>query len=207
MQFKLALCQLAVTSDKERNIASARAAIDAAAGRGAEVVVLPEIWNSPYSSASFPEHAEDVGAGASPSWAMLSEAARRNGVVLVGGSIPEREAGRLYNTCFVFDGEGRQLGRHRKVHLFDIDIPGKIRFRESETLSPGQSLTVVDTDHGRLGVGICYDVRFPEMASLYAARGCHVLIYPGAFNLTTGPAHWELLMRSRAVDNQVGGVA
>lgn len=185
------------------NIKHAQTAIDAAASSGANVVVLPEIWNSPYSSDSFPVYAEDVGAGESPSWRMLSEAAVRNGIVLIGGSIPERAEGRLYNSCFIFDGTGKQIGRHRKVHLFDIDIPGKITFRESETLSAGESVTVVDTDYGRFGVGICYDVRFPELAAICAARGCQVLVYPGAFNMTTGPAHWELLMRARAVDNQV----
>jgi len=89
------------------------------------------------------------------------------------------------------------------VHLFDIDIPGKQTFRESDTLTAGESLTVVDTDCGKLGIGICYDIRFPEMAAVYARRGVQLLVYPGAFNTTTGPAHWELLQRARAVDNQL----
>lgn len=204
-KFKIALCQLSVTADKERNIAHARQAIEEAVGRGAKLVVLPEIWNSPYSNDSFPLYAEDIDAGgdASPSTAMLSEAARTLKVTIIGGSIPERFEDRLYNTCCVFDTEGKLIAKHRKIHLFDIDIPGKITFKESKTLTAGEAPTVVDTEVGRIGIGICYDIRFQELAMLYAARGAHLLCYPGAFNMTTGPLHWELLQRARAVDNQL----
>ncbi|KAL4444641.1 hypothetical protein ABPG77_002458 [Micractinium sp. CCAP 211/92] len=203
-EIKVALCQLSVGADKQGNLATARSAIDEAASAGADLVVLPEMWNCPYSNDSFPTYAEDVDAGDSPSAAMLAAAAADNRVVLVGGSIPERaNGGRLYNTCLVYGRDGRLLGRHRKVHLFDIDIPGKITFKESLTLTPGEGLTVVDTDVGRLGIGICYDIRFPEMAMLYAARGVQLILYPGAFNMTTGPAHWQLLQQARAVDNQL----
>ncbi|KAG6850468.1 hypothetical protein H0H93_012889 [Arthromyces matolae] len=98
---------------------------------------------------------------------------------------------------------GDLVATHRKVHLFDIDIPGKIKFKESETLSGGATTNFFDTDFARIGLGICYDIRFPELAMISARKGCHVLVYPGAFNLTTGPLHWELLQRARAVDNQV----
>ena len=180
------------------------------------------MWNCPYANESFPAYAEVVASvedwtapesesesepdseSASPSIAMLSNAAKETGVVLVGGSIPERCAttGALYNTCCVFSGDGSLVAKHRKTHLFDLDIPGEISFKESDTLTQGESLTVVDTAVGRLGVGICFDVRFPEMASAMANRGAHVLVYPGAFNTVTGPLHWELLQRARAVDTQ-----
>ncbi|KAK2091850.1 Carbon-nitrogen hydrolase [Saguinus oedipus] len=90
-----------------------------------------------------------------------------------------------------------------QIHLFDIDVPGKITFQESKTLSPGDSFSTFDTPYCRVGLGICYDMRFAELAQIYTQRGCQLLVYPGAFNLTTGPAHWELLQRGRAVDNQV----
>ncbi len=168
------------------------------------MVVLPEIWNSPYDNAAFPLYAEDVDGGGSESAAALSAAAAANGVALVGGSIPEKAAdGALFNTCLVFRPDGSLAAKHRKVHLFDIDIPGKVTFKESDTLSPGAGPTVVDPGLGVvLGLGICYDLRFPELASLSARRGAQLLVYPGAFNTTTGPAHWELLLRARAVDNQ-----
>lgn len=199
---KVALCQLHVTADKDENIRTARAAIQDAASNGAQLVVLPEMWNCPYSNDSFPTYAEDIDAGSSPSTCMLSEAAKEHAVTLVGGSVPERSNGKLYNTCCVYDPSGRLLAKHRKVHLFDIDIPGKMTFKESATLSPGEGGTVVDTPAGRLGIGICYDIRFPELAMLYAQQGAQALVYPGAFNMVTGPLHWELLARGRAVDNQ-----
>ncbi|PHT94769.1 Omega-amidase NIT2, partial [Capsicum annuum] len=197
-KFNIGLCQLAVTSDKERNIVHARAAIEEAAEKGAKLVVLPEIWNSPYSNDSFPIYAEDIDAGpdASPSTAMLSEVAQLLKITIVGGSIPERSGDKLYNTCCVFDADGKLKAKHRKIHLFDIDIPGKITFKESQTLTAGETPTVVDTEVGRIGIGICYDIRFQELAMLYAARGAHLICYPGAFNMTTGPLHWELLQRA-----------
>lgn len=122
---------------------------------------------------------------------------------LIGGSIPEREGDRLYNTSLSFSPTGELLGKHRKLHLFDIDVPGKIRFQESEVLTGGDRVTMIDTEYGRLGVAICYDVRFPELAMLAARNDCCAMIYPGAFNLHTGPLHWQLLARARAVDNQI----
>ncbi|KAL8101539.1 omega-amidase, chloroplastic-like isoform X2 [Apium graveolens] len=204
-KFKIGLCQLAVTADKERNIVHARTAIVEAAEKGAKLVLLPEIWNSPYSNDSFPVYAEDIEAGkdASPSTAMLSEVARTLKITVVGGSIPERCGDKLYNTCCVFDTDGKLKAKHRKIHLFDIDIPGQITFKESKTLTAGETPTIVDTEVGRIGIGICYDIRFQELATLYAARGAHLICYPGAFNMTTGPLHWELLQRARAVDNQL----
>ena len=233
---KVALCQLPVGEDKRLNIANARAAIEDAAKDGAALVVLPEMWNCPYSNDSFAVYAETIGpapgrwtgggthtngAGTgkgvtnddddededeeAESVAMLSEVAAKLKVVLVGGSIPERCAttGALYNTCCVFDSDGTLLGKHRKTHLFDIDIPGEITFKESDTLRPGTELTVVDTAVGRVGVGICFDIRFPELAMACANRGAAIMVYPGAFNTVTGPPHWELLQRARAVDNQM----
>ncbi|CAL5401574.1 unnamed protein product [Camellia sinensis] len=175
--FKIALCQLLVTTNKERNIAHARKAIEEAANKGAQLILLPEIWNSPYSNDSFPVYAEDIDAGgdASPSTAMLSELSQSLQITIVGGSIPERSGDRLYNTCCVFGTDGKLMEKHRKIHLFDIDIPGQMTFKESLTLTAGESPTIVDTDVGRIGIGICYDIRFQELAMVNAARG--VLTY------------------------------
>ena len=125
------------------------------------------------------------------------------------GSIPERGDPAapggppcIYNTCVAFGPDGELLARHRKVHLFDIDVPGRITFRESDTLTGGDRLAVFDTPYGRVGLGICYDMRFPQLALLLRAAGCTILAYPGAFNTTTGPVHWELLQRCRALDTQ-----
>uniref|UniRef100_A0A8C6ATK4 Omega-amidase NIT2 n=1 Tax=Monodon monoceros TaxID=40151 RepID=A0A8C6ATK4_MONMO len=160
----------------------------------------PECFNSPYGTKYFPEYAEKI---PGDSTQKLSEVAKKCSIYVIGGSIPEEDAGKLYNTCAVFGPDGTLLVKHRKLHLFDIDVPGKITFQESKTLSPGDSFSTFDTPYCRVGLGICYDIRFAELAQIYAQRGCQLLVYPAAFNLTTGPAHWELLQRGRAVDNQV----
>ena len=124
----------------------------------------------------------------------------------MGGSIPEYvpDTKKYHNTSLLFDPTGKLLATHRKTHLFDIDIPGKITFRESDVLSPGNKVTLVDIPpYGKIALAICYDVRFPELATIAARRGCFLLLYPGAFNLTTGPLHWSLQARARAMDNQV----
>mmetsp|Transcript_17262 Transcript_17262/g.33903 ORF Transcript_17262/g.33903 Transcript_17262/m.33903 type:complete len:297 (+) Transcript_17262:125-1015(+) len=208
---KLAMCQVLVGTDKAANLASARKAVQEAASNGAKLVSLPECFNSPYATDMFPKYAEEIPSSAKdldaeihPSTAMLIEVAKESGVYLVGGSFPEKDSeGKVYNTCLVVSPEGELLAKHRKVHLFDIDVPGGITFKESDTLSAGNSVTVFDTPYCKVGVGICYDIRFPEYAMLLREQGCKLLVYPGAFNTTTGPAHWELLQRGRAVDNQL----
>ncbi|KAJ7489966.1 carbon-nitrogen hydrolase [Mycena galericulata] len=215
--FHLALIQLGnVTPNKSDNLKHARDMILKAAAnvKKPDLIVLPECFNSPYGHVHFPIYAEKIGFTGKPynlaeteseSVKMLSSVAKETKTWLIGGSIPERDAhgDKLYNTCTVYNPDGDLVAMHRKVHLFDIDIPGKITFRESETLTGGATTNFFDTDFARIGLGICYDVRFPELAMISARQGCHVLIYPGAFNMTTGPLHWELLQRARAVDNQV----
>ncbi|KAK5620331.1 Carbon-nitrogen hydrolase [Crenichthys baileyi] len=199
-KFRLAVVQLRVSSVKADNLSRVRTLVKEAAGQGSKVVLLPECFNSPYGTSFFSTYAEKI---PGESTQVLSEVAKENKLYLVGGSIPEEDAGKLYNSCAVFGPDGEMILKHRKIHLFDIDVPGKIRFQESETLSPGNSLSMFDTPFCKVGVGICYDMRFAELAQLYSRKGCHLLVYPGAFNMTTGPAHWELLQRGRAIDNQV----
>src|SRR5690554_6608084 len=199
-KLKVGLIQMKVVDNKEANLVRAEEMVREAAGQGARLVVLPEMFNCPYQTESFPEYAEGE---RGPSWQKLSAISREIGVLLVGGSIPEREDSQVYNSCFVFNEQGKQIARHRKIHLFDVDIKGGQSFRESATLSSGRDVTVFETPYGKLGVMICYDIRFPELARLYALQGAELIIVPGAFNQTTGPAHWELLFRSRALDNQL----
>ncbi|XP_001622809.3 omega-amidase NIT2 isoform X1 [Nematostella vectensis] len=199
--FRIGLVQLAVTANKLQNLQRAREKIKEAVAAGAKIVALPECFNSPYGTQYFKDYAEEIPGESSN---MLAEVAKETGAYIVGGSIPERASNRkLYNTSLSYDPSGNLMGKHRKIHLFDIDVPGKIRFQESEVLSPGENLTILDTEYCKIGIGICYDMRFPELAQLYAKKGCHLLLYPGAFNMTTGPAHWELLTRARALDNQL----
>lgn len=208
---KLACIQLAAGPDKSANLAHAASEVARAARDGSKIIVLPECFNSPYGCDYFPQYAEQLRpfpppAQRSPSYHALSAMATENKVYLVGGSIPEFDptSRQYFNTSLVFAPSGRLLAAHRKIHLFDIDIPGKITFRESDVLSPGNEITVVDLpEYGSIAVAICYDVRFPELATIAARRGAFALVYPGAFNLTTGPLHWKLLAQARAVDNQL----
>ncbi|XP_045538820.1 omega-amidase NIT2 isoform X1 [Papilio machaon] len=199
--FKIAIVQLAVGPDKTKNIANAVKEIHKAKDKGAQLIALPECFNSPYGTQYFNEYAEEVPSGAT--CRALSQAAAEAGVCVVGGTLPERCGSKLYNTCTVWDSAGKLLAKHRKVHLFDIDIPNKITFKESEVLSAGDQITTFEFQGVKIGLGICYDLRFPEMARLMADQGCSLLVYPGAFNMTTGPKHWELLGRARATDLQL----
>lgn len=200
-QLRLGLIQMAVHEDKFENIKKAVSLIKKAAEQGSSLIVLPECFNSPYGLKYFPKYAESIPQGETAK--ALSTAAKENKIFLIGGSIPENDNGQLYNTCTVWDPTGNLLCTHRKVHLFDIDIPGGIKFKESEVLKPGKNLTTFHVGQWKIGLGICYDIRFAEMAKLYGIDGCNLLIYPGAFNMTTGPLHWELLQKSRAVDNEL----
>lgn len=225
-RFPVALVQLQAGEDVAANRRHAEAWLERALQPPAgtprpRLLMLPEIWNAPYAAARFAEYAEPVPEpgslltdGPSPSLAVLARLAVRHGVSLIAGSIPERAAdGRLYNTATVIDPEGRLRAKHRKVHLFDVDVPGGIRFRESDSLTGGERLTVLGGEGDPLGTGldqppglgllICYDIRFPELSLLMQQQlGCSLLACPAAFNTTTGPRHWHLVMRARAVDTQ-----
>ena len=149
--FKLGLCQMRVTADKAENLRHAGELIRQAAAQGANVVTLPEMFNCPYENACFPVYGEPAGG---ESWQFLSGIAKELGIYLIGGSVPELEDGKIYNTSYIFSPEGKELARHRKVHLFDIDVPGGQRFMESDTLTAGDSVTVVDTGNRFLGGAI-----------------------------------------------------
>ncbi|KAK9453144.1 carbon-nitrogen hydrolase [Dipodascopsis uninucleata] len=201
---KIALVQLAAGADKAKNLSRVKEHVLKAASNGAQLIVLPECFNSPYSVAAFPSYAETIPNGETTSF--LSALAKETSTYLIGGSIPERDdAGKLYNTSLSFSPEGAIIAKHRKVHLFDIDIPNKITFKESEVLTGGDKITVFDIPpYGKVGLAICYDIRFPELASIASRKdNIFAMIYPGAFNTTTGPMHWDLLGRARAVDNQI----
>ncbi len=197
---KLALCQMNVIDNKEENLKKASLMITEACKK-ADFIILPEMFNCPYSNDKFIEYAEEE----KDSYTLnkISELSRENNIYILSGSIPEKEDEKLFNTSYLFDRQGKIIAKHRKMHLFDIDVKDKITFKESDVLTAGDEFTIADTEFGKIGIGICYDVRFPELARVMVENGALVLFYPGAFNMTTGPAHWQLLFRSRALDNQV----
>ena len=198
---RIASLQLKVHEDKYENIEKLAELIADGAADSADIISLPEMWNCPYETERFPEYAEPE---QGDSWLALSTIARKNSKYIVGGSIPELgDDGRVYNSCYVFDREGRQIGKHRKVHLFDIYAHGEQVFKESDTLTGGDRFDTFETEWCRMAVNICFDIRFPESSRIPALNGAKVIFNPASFNMTTGPAHWELAFRQRAVENQV----
>lgn len=197
---RAAMIQMNVVHSKSENLFRARMLLEQAAQQGVDLAVLPEMFCCPYSNRQFRAYGEEEGGAG---WQMLSRAARELGMYVVGGSLPELEGEKIYNTSYVFDRQGRQIAKHRKVHLFDIDVEGGQKFQESAVLSPGDQMTVFDTEFGRIGLCICFDFRFQELAKAMADQGARMVVVPAAFNMTTGPAHWELMFRQRAVDNQI----
>ncbi|XP_071438853.1 omega-amidase NIT2 [Hetaerina americana] len=198
---RLGVVQSGAKDDKKENLKVAREKIDELVKKKCDIIVLPECFNSPYGTDYFSKYAEEIPNGETCHF--LKEMSSKNKIHLVGGSIPERDGQHLYNTSTVWNPEGELICRHRKIHLFDINIPDGIQFQESSILKAGNTITTFAAHNWKFGIGICYDLRFEELARLYRNKGCHVLLYPGAFNWTTGPLHWELLLRGRAVDNQV----
>lgn len=231
-KLKVALCQMNVVDNKAKNIKKAIAMICKARKKGADLAILPEMFNCPYENEKFVEYSEI--AEDSYTLKSISSIANQENIHVLAGSIPEKVITKenehksqansektskpkktiakenenksseyIYNTSFLFDDKGEILGFHRKMHLFDIDIKDKVYFKESDTLKAGNEVTVIDTKFGKIGIAICYDIRFGELSRLMALKGAKILIFPGAFNLTTGPAHWKLIFRARALDNQV----
>ncbi len=201
MKLNIGIVQLEVSESKSDNLKRAGEMILEAGRKGAEIIALPEMFNCPYQQEFFPRFAEEITNGETT--AFLSEMARKTKAYLIGGSIPERDDARIYNTSLTFNPLGELIAKHRKMHLFDIAIPGQIEFRESAVLAPGDDLTTFVTEYGMFGILICYDLRFPELFRLLVERGTIGVIVPATFNMTTGPAHWETLFRARAIDNQL----
>jgi len=207
---KVAAIQMTSGLDVAANLATADRLLGEATRDGARFAVLPE--NFAFMGRDDRERvaiAEDEGRG--PIQDFLADAAARHGITLVGGTIPLRvagEAARVAAASLVFGPDGRPVGRYDKIHLFDVDIPGAgDRYRESAGIAPGATPAVVDTALGPVGVTVCYDIRFPELYRLLAARGAAVLVVSAAFTVPTGEAHWEVLLRARAIENLAAVVA
>ena len=200
-KIKIAAIQMPTVADKMENVRTVKTYLEKIKDENPDFVILPEMFCCPYQTENFPIYAEEEGGLI---WQQLSAYAKQYGVYLIGGSMPEKDAeGNVYNTCYVFDREGKQIGKHRKVHLFDIDVKGGQTFKESDMLTAGDSDTVFDTEFGKIGVMLCFDIRFPELSRMMVNDGAKVIFVPAAFNMTTGPAHWELSFRTRALDNQI----
>jgi predicted amidohydrolase len=205
--------QMCATDDLARNLAVCRDRVAEAAAEGARLVILPECFaflgRREGDKLAIAETLDPARPG--PIVSTLVELATQHKVWLIGGGLPERVPGddvRTYNTAAVFAPDGTLAAAYRKVHLFDVDIPGGAVLRESDATCPGTDRVVVDIDGAKVGMSICYDVRFPELyRELVKNHGADVLIVPAAFTAHTGRAHWHLLLRARAIEDQAWVVA
>jgi predicted amidohydrolase len=176
-----------------------------AADRGASLVALPELFNCLAQPEEIVAQAEPI---PGPTSRAMSELAAECQITLVAGSIAERCGdAKTYNTSLLFGPDGALLASYRKLHLFDIDLPGVVTFRESQHMARGDRVAVTDSPVGRLGQAICYDLRFPELFRRLTDLGAQLLVIPSAFAMATGRDHWEVLLRARAIENQAFVVA
>jgi predicted amidohydrolase len=201
----VAALQLCSTDDKAKNLATAARLLEEAADRGAGLAVLPEMFNNLGSGSVLRDGAEPF---EGPTTGFAREQAARRRLWLVAGSFIEQvDAEHRTNTSVVVSPDGEIVATYRKVHLFDVDVPGAV-FRESAVFGAGDDLVVTDVDGiGPVGLSICYDLRFPELYRILALRGAGLIVVPAAFTARTGPPHWEVLLRARAIENQLYVVA
>jgi deaminated glutathione amidase len=204
---RAAAVQLQSTNDRDRNLAAADRLTRAAAADGAELVVLPERLDLRGSAQDYAAGAETLQAGRPLGWA--TQLARELGIDLVAGSIAERREGhdRVANTSIHVGPDGELKAVYRKIHMFDVEVGG-VEYRESEHSEPADEIVLSDTSHGtKLGLTICYDLRFPELYRILTLKGARIVTVPANFTRVTGEAHWEVLLRARAIENQVFVIA
>ncbi len=197
---KVAAIQMVSSPDVNENMAHARVLVVQAVAQGARIVSLPEYWPILGQRESDKVAiAEPPGCGPIQHW--MAQLARENNIWLIGGTVPlvSDEAGKVLNTCLVFGPQGELLSRYDKIHLFGF-TKGEESYNESRTITAGSTVASFESPLGRVGLSVCYDLRFPE---LYRALGkCALIVVPSAFTYTTGRAHWEILLRARAIENQ-----
>jgi predicted amidohydrolase len=201
MSFLAAVCQMTSTSDAEANLRQAESLVREAAARGAALVATPENTNYLGPHAEKVRRAEPLDGPTCGRFAALAAELR---VHLLLGSFNEKapEPGRCFNSSVLFDPRGERLGVYRKLHLFDVDVAGGVSFRVSDTVAPGSETVVIESPLAKLGLSICYDLRFGELYRALVAGGAEVLTIPSAFTAATGKAHWEVLVRARAIECQ-----
>lgn len=200
--FDIAVLQMNSGEDKAANIETALRLIDEAATTGARMVVLPEIWTYLGNEEGNRANAEFI---PGPVTDALAQKARQHGIYVHGGSILEKRDGepKLFNTAVVFDPTGQIVAKYSKMHMFDVVLDGVASYRESNTVQRGEEIVTFDMDGTTVGLAICYDLRVPELFRILRLRGAEVIVLPAAFTMTTGKDHWEVLLRARAIENQV----
>jgi deaminated glutathione amidase len=201
---RIALCQTNTGEDPGANFLQVTALLEEAAAAGVDLAALPEVWPRQGSTPQMREAAEPLDG---PHVTRLAEVARRHRMWVHGGSVLELDGDRVFNTSVLFDRSGELVATYRKIHLFDADPPGAVPSRESSLFAAGEEVVTAETEFGRVGLTICYDVRFPELYRSLAVQGATIMFVPAAFRFETGVDHWEPLLRARAIEDQVFVVA
>lgn len=203
-ELRCAVVQLQSGDDVDANLQAVQRAVAEVARRGAKLVVLPENFAFFGSEEERAAVAEDLDAGTGPIAQLLSGLCREHQLYIIGGGMPERstEAMRPYNTCLVYNPAGQVLARYQKIHLFDVTLPSGDQMRESRSTMPGQTAVVVDIEGYKVGLSVCYDLRFPALFAELRRRGAEILVVPAAFTQQTGQDHWRPLLQARAIENQ-----
>ncbi len=198
---KVALIQMNSQSDKAQNIAKAEALVAQAAQDQPDLVVLPEYWAMlGDGTEEFHNSAETFPDG--DAYSAMQGMAKRHGITLHGGTIVEKHGNSYHNSTVVFGPNGDEIARYRKIHLFDVDVPGGVSYRESATISAGSDVVTYNCAGHTIGCAICYDIRFPELFRALREKGADLIVLPAAFTLLTGKDHWEVLARARAIETQ-----
>lgn len=198
---KINVLQMNSRADKAENLRMAEALIGAAAGQSPDLIVLPEYF------AHLGEDRDEARAsaelfGEGEAWKLMQGLAARHRITIHAGSMMERDGNNYYNATAVFDPQGRQIAHYRKLHLFDVDVPGGLVYRESDSVSRGENIVTYDVGGVRVGCSICFDLRFPELFRALRDAGAQIIVLPAAFTLMTGKDHWEVLLRARAIETQ-----
>lgn len=195
---KIGIIQVKVSPDINKNLSFVKKNIQSCIKEQADIIILNEIWNAPYEneqiylSCKFHDTCYDL----------LQEESKKYHTIIIGGTIARKENDKIYNTCHIFE-DGKHICQYDKMHLFEVNIEGQKPYRESEVFSPGNTIKTFDTKYGRFGILVCYDIRFPEEARLLAMKQAKIIFCPAAFNESVGKAHWQPLLQTRAMENQI----
>jgi len=197
---KLLVIQNKVHETIDENLRHLSSLIDQISLEDLDIIIFPEMFTTPYELKYFPINQQNSNGQVIQ---FLKQVAIKHSSYVIGGSVPEKDKDRFYNTSFILNRKGQIISKYRKIHLFSVTYPDGKTFRESDLLSSGNQLSIVDTNMGKIGIIICFDIRFPELIKKYRMAGCHTVFVPGAFNTYTGPMHWQTTFRARAIDNQI----
>ncbi|MCF7924468.1 MAG: carbon-nitrogen hydrolase family protein [Candidatus Izimaplasma sp.] len=197
---KILVIQNSVKEKYSDNITNLNKLLSQTKSKKYDFIIFPEMFVTPYELKYFKKYKHNKN---SPIFDYLKEISRKYSSYVIGGSIPEAFNNNIYNTSYIFNREGEIIAKYRKIHLFSVTYPDNTTFSEADVLSPGNKIITFDTEFGKMGIIICFDIRFPILSKKIRDKGAKIIFVPGAFNTYTGPMHWHTTFKARAIDNQI----